>query len=102
VATKKTRREKDRMRAESDWNVARHPQIVRSSRQLDAEERDRIWRALTDTWGMRDFGWSPRAEGRRAPYGVATFSAAAFDPEQDDNICELLRMALVTRGVSRI
>jgi hypothetical protein len=51
------------MRAESDWNVARHPEIVRSSRQLDAEERDRIWRALTDTWGMKDLGGRPAPRG---------------------------------------
>ncbi len=76
--------------------------MVRSSRQLDVAECQQVWRGLgSSKWGMTHMGWwAPRRQ--LAQYPVAQFSSAVFDPNEENNVSELLRLALVTHGVSRV
>jgi hypothetical protein len=122
VAKKMSRAEKDeagyereREQARAEWLADASPALAATSRQLDPGERDRIWCELLDR-GMVD--WAivlermpedqptlPRREQRRrreARPASAYFSASVFDPDEEGNVCDLLRLALVTHGVSRV
>ena len=91
MASKKAQ---SRERARSELAKWRHPTVVHSSRQLQEEEVERIWRGLKSHCGMTGCGWMPGTDWQRARDSIVQFFAEPFDAAEDGNVCNRRREPL--------